>query len=136
MRSITVKEILDTTGGRLLQGSTEAAVHGAAIDSREVTAENVFFPMKGMRADGHDFLGSVLQRGCRTMVISDAAKVPGEEVLQGLDLKKDDINVILVDDTLKALQQLAKYYIAQLPLKKKIAVTGSVGKTSTRDMLY
>ena len=136
MRTITVKEILDTTGGRLLQGKEDGAVRGAAIDSREVTAENVFFPMKGARADGHDFLKGVLERGCRTLVISDSSKVPGADVLEEMGLAEADVNVILVEDTLKALQQLAKYYIAQLPLKKKIAVTGSVGKTSTRDMLY
>jgi len=126
MRKITVREIIETTGGTLLQGSLDAWVKGASIDSREVTEENVFFPMKGARADGHDFLKGVMERGCRTMVISDPCKVP----------EADNINVILVEDTLKALQQLAKYYITLLPLKKKIAVTGSVGKTSTRDMLY
>lgn len=136
MRKITVKEILEATGGQLLQGSMEGAVRGASIDSREVTAENGFFPMKGARVDGHDFLKGAVERGCRTLVISDAAKVPGKEILAGMGIMKDDVNVILVDDTLKALQQLAKYYIARLPLKKKIAVTGSVGKTSTRDMLY
>ena len=92
--------------------------------------------MKGLRVDGHDFLEGVLKRGCRTLVVSDPSKVPGADVFAELELKADDVNVIQVPDTLKALQQLAKYYIAQLPLKKKIAVTGSVGKTSTRDMLY
>lgn len=136
MRNITVKEILNSTGGRLLQGSEDGIIRGASIDSREVTAENGFFPMKGLRADGHDFLKSVLERGCRTLIISDASKVPEEDVLRDMGIGREEVNVVLVDDTLKALQSLAKYYIAQLPLKKKIAVTGSVGKTSTRDMLY
>ena len=136
MRNITVKEITEATGGRLLQGSMEGWIRGASIDSREVTEENVFFPMKGERMDGHSFLKGVLERGCRTMVISNEEKMPGADVLREMGLEQDDVNVILVPDTLKALQQLAKYYIAQLPLKKKIAVTGSVGKTSTRDMLY
>ena len=120
----------------MLSGSPDAWVKGASIDSREVTEENAFFPMKGARVDGHDFLKGVLQRGCRTLIVSDPEKVPGEEILQELELEPQQVNVILVEDTLKALQQLAKYYITLLPLKKKIAVTGSVGKTSTRDMLY
>lgn len=136
MRNITVKEILNSTGGRLLQGSEDGIIRGASIDSREVTAENGFFPMKGLRADGHDFLKGVLERGCRTLIISDASKVPEADTLRDMGIGREEVNVILVDDTLKALQSLAKYYIAQLPLKKKIAVTGSVGKTSTRDMLY
>lgn len=136
MRTITVKEIIDATGGSLMQGSTGAWIKGAAIDSREVTEKNGFFPVKGARVDGHDFLKGVLEKGCRTLIVSDAEKVPGEDVLRGMGIEKDDVNVVLVDDTLRALQQLAKYYISTLPLKKKIAVTGSVGKTSTRDMLY
>lgn len=136
MRKITVREITEVTGGRLLQGSMDAYIRGASIDSREVTAENGFFPMKGARVDGHDFLKGVLERGCRTLIISDGTKVPGEDVLRELGIAAEEINVVLVEDTLKALQSLAKYYIALLPLKKKIAVTGSVGKTSTRDMLY
>lgn len=136
MRNITVKEIIDVTGGKLLQGSMEGWIRGASIDSREVTDENGFFPMKGERVDGHDFLRGVLERGCRTLIVSNADKVPAEAVLQELGIRPDDVNVILVEDTLRALQLLAKYHIANLPLKKKIAVTGSVGKTSTRDMLY
>lgn len=136
MRKITISEILEVTGGRLLQGKTDAYIEGASIDSREVTELNGFFPMKGARVDGHDFLRGVLERGCRTLVVSDETRVPGADVLAEMGLEPDAVNVVLVEDTLKALQQLAKHHIAQLPLKKKIAVTGSVGKTSTRDMLY
>lgn len=136
MRNITVREILDQTGGTLLQGNMSSFMKGACIDSREVTPENGFFPMKGTRADGHDYLTDVLKKGCRLMVISDEKKAPGMDVLREMGLKKDEVSIILVPDTLRALQQLAKYYMALLPLKKKIAVTGSVGKTSTRDLLY
>lgn len=136
MKAITVKEILQETGGRLLQGSTDRSMKGACIDSRQVQPENGFFAMKGEKTDGHAYLGDVLKKGCRILVISDEEKAPDQSVLGEAGLKKEDVSIILVPDTLKALQQLAKYYIAQLPLKKKIAVTGSVGKTSTRDMLY
>ncbi|MDD7602518.1 MAG: UDP-N-acetylmuramoyl-tripeptide--D-alanyl-D-alanine ligase [Firmicutes bacterium] len=136
MKAITVKEILQETGGRLLQGSTDRSMKGACIDSRQVQPENGFFAMKGEKTDGHAYLGDVLKKGCRILVISDEEKAPDQSVLGEAGLKKEDVSIILVSDTLKALQQLAKYYIAQLPLKKKIAVTGSVGKTSTRDMLY
>lgn len=136
MKAITVKEILQETGGRLLQGSTDRSMKGACIDSRQVQPENGFFAMKGEKTDGHAYLGDVLKKGCQILVISDEEKAPDQSVLGEAGLKKEDVSIILVPDTLKALQQLAKYYIAQLPLKKKIAVTGSVGKTSTRDMLY
>ena len=134
MKRLTVREIVNATGGRLLTGQEENTVLGVSTDSRQVGPENAFFAIKGLVFDGHDFLDQVLERGCRTVVISDEEKVPGADILQS-DAGRD-VNVILVEDTLKDIQRLAKYYIGLLPLKKKIAVTGSVGKTSTRDMLY
>lgn len=136
MKKLTVKEILNATGGKLLQGKEEARILGVSTDSREVTEENGFFAICGVRFDAHDFLPSVLEKGCRTIVVSNEEKVPNQNVLLEKGVKEGSLNVILVEDTVKALQQLAKYYISLLPLKKKIAVTGSVGKTSTRDMMY
>ena len=88
--------------------------------------------MIGENNDGHDFLAQVFEKGCRSIIVSDESKVPKREFLA--DGIQPDI--ILVEDTTKALQDLAQYYLGTLPMKKKIAVTGSVGKTSTRDMMY
>ena len=86
----------------------------------------MFFAIVGENNDGHDFISQVIKKGCKVVVVSDESKVPQTE---GTD-------VILVKNTTTALQELAKYYLRLLPLKKKIGVTGSVGKTSTRDFMY
>ncbi|MCI8608901.1 MAG: UDP-N-acetylmuramoyl-tripeptide--D-alanyl-D-alanine ligase [Firmicutes bacterium] len=135
MKRLTIEEMLNATGGKLLTGKAESTALGFSTDSRQVEAENGFFALPGENFDGHDFLGKVLERGCRTVVVSDAEKAEKAGVLHRAG-EEEEINVILVENTLKALQDLAKYYLGLLPLKKKIAVTGSVGKTSTRDMLY
>lgn len=126
MKEFTVGEILKATGGELIRGREEAKVCGFSIDSREISPEMMFFPILGSRNDGHDFLEQVYEKGCRTVAVSDISKAS----------EKDDINVIAVKDTTKALQDLSKYYFRSLPLKKVIGVTGSVGKTSTRDLMY
>ena len=131
MKKLTIKEILDAVNGKLIAGNEEAFITGVSTDSREVKAGDAFFAIKGVTHDAHKFLGMALENGCETLIISDDSKLPTADVL-----KEKNANVVLVEDTLKALQMLAKYYIGTLPLKKKIAVTGSVGKTSTRDMLY
>ncbi len=132
MRKYSVRELLKATGGRLLFGDENNVINHVATDSRMVTPEHGFFAMVGEERDGHDFLESALEKGCVTFFVSKEEKLP-EPVISG---SETGLNVILVDDTLKALQGLAKDYLSRLPLKKKIAVTGSVGKTSTRDMLY
>ncbi len=128
MRIFTIEEILKATGGELICGSPDDKVRGFFIDSREVEAGGVFFATKGARNDAHNFLENVIEKGCKALVISDMSKLPAD--------KPKDLNVILTGDALKALQELSRWYLGTLPLRKKIGVTGSVGKTSTRDMVY
>ena len=132
MREFTIEEILKATEGTMMWGNGANVVYSVCTDSRLAKPGDVFFPLIGEKNDAHDFLHQVLDGGCKTIVVSDESKVP-KAVFLG---QSEDVNIIVVEDTTEALQKLARYYLNTLPLKKKIAVTGSVGKTSTRDMLY
>ena len=96
-----------------------------SIDSRTIEDGQLFVPIIGEVNDAHRFLPQVYEKGCRTFLASDRTVAETYE----------DCNVILVEDTTKGLQLLAKHYLETLNLKT-ITVTGSVGKTSTRDMVY
>lgn len=129
MRNMTAEELKKAVDGTIYTGRGEETVTRAVIDSREAGEEDVFFAIKGERNDGHDFMEQVISSGCRMAVVSDetkASKYAGRE----------DITLIMVKDTMKALQALGTYYLGTLPLETKVGVTGSVGKTSTRDFLY
>ena len=132
MRPFTVEEITKAVGGTLVSGDSENIVYNICTDSRKAKPGDLFFPLKGENNDGHDFLGQVLEAGCRTVVVSDESKIPK----QAFAAQPGDADIITVENTTEALQALAAYYLDCLPLKSRIAVTGSVGKTSTRDMLY
>lgn len=132
MRDFTIAEVREAVGGILLTGSNEGVIRKICTDSRKAEPGDLFFPLIGENNDGHDFLAQVFEKGCRSIIVSDESKIPRIEFLA--DGMQPD--VILVEDTTKALQDLAQYYLSTLPMKKKIAVTGSVGKTSTRDMMY
>lgn len=132
MREFTIKEVLDAACGQLLIGSGKERVRKVCTDSRKAEEGDLFFALIGENNDAHDYLRQVFERGCRAAVISDANKL-AKEGLAAADARSA---VILVSDTTKALQDLAAYYLESLPLKHRIAVTGSVGKTSTRDMMY
>lgn len=125
MNEITVNEIVNATNGKLLFGRDDAVISEVSTDSRKAGANTLFIPLIGEVHDAHKFIPQVIESGCRTFLASEKDKVSDF----------DKCNVILVDDTLVAMQSLAKYYLDKLGLKK-IAVTGSVGKTSTRDMVY
>jgi UDP-N-acetylmuramoyl-tripeptide--D-alanyl-D-alanine ligase len=144
MRDFTIEEVVKATGGKLASGNGELVISEICTDSREAKPGDLFVCLIGENNDAHKFLPQVLEKGCRAVLVSDLKKA--EEAIEGFDAGKDtckacgngskEIAVILVDDTTKALQNMAKYYLETLPLKAKIAVTGSVGKTSTRDMMY
>lgn len=125
MERITIGEIKNAAAGTLLFGKEEESVQGVCIDSRKIEPGELFVPIIGTVNDAHKFIPQVYEKGCRSFFVSNRAAAEGYE----------DCNVILVEDTTKALQMLAKYYLEKLNLKK-ITVTGSVGKTSTRDMVY
>ena len=121
----------ETTGGRWLahaQGKeAEAALAGIGTDSRSIEPGGVFCALRGERFDGHDYLRQAIDGGARLLVIDR------EEA--AADLPTDRCGVLLVRDTVAALGRLAAAYRKTLP-GKVIAVTGSVGKTTTKQLIH
>ena len=128
MNPITVKEIVKATGGTLLMGKPGDVITGVKHESRECGADDLFAAIIGENQDAHKYIGQVLENGCRAVLVSRE----GEWLKQAEAL---GAAVVLVEDTVYAMGELAKYYLDTLNVKK-IAVTGSVGKTSVRDMIY
>ena len=123
MESITIKEILSATNGILLSGNTDQAIDSVQVDSRKIKKNSLFVPLKGVQVDGHDFIQNAFDLGasvCLTEQQSDSFEPKGA--------------LIRVDSTLEALQNLAKYYRSKFHIPV-IGVTGSVGKTTTKEML-
>lgn len=123
MDHMTIKEILEATGGRLLQGNAETPVKNLVIDSRKIEAGDLFIPFRGERTDGHRFLASAFESGAAAC-LTETAKV---QVPAGKPL-------VLIRDSRQALQDIGAYYRKRLSLTI-VGVTGSVGKTSTREMI-
>jgi len=122
MKGLTVEEILEATCGELLCGD-EREFSGVSIDSRAISRGELFFALKGERFDGHDFLLEALKNGDGAVVDREPDALPESRV------------VIRVKDTLRALQDLAHFYRKRLKAVV-IAITGSNGKTTTKEMSY
>lgn len=119
---MNLKEIVIATGGKLLSGDEQMEITGFSQDSRQVTKGMMYIPIIGERFDGHDFINSAFDNGASAVITSR---------------ELDDCNraVIKVEDTLKTLQDMARYLRMHRNVKV-VGITGSVGKTSTRDMVY
>ena len=123
MVPIAIREIAEVVNGRFISGGPEGIVTSVCTDSREAAEGALFIPLIGEVHDAHRFIPQAFENGCRDYMVSEADAAP------------EGANVILVDDTLDAMQALAKHCLEKLDIRR-VAVTGSVGKTTTRDMLY
>lgn len=131
MLRISVDAVLGVTGGALLRGEPDAFVTGLAVDSRLVTAGSAFVALPGDRTDGHEYLADALDRGARLLIVTrDAGELPD---LMPHALRRG-ASVVQVEEGLAAVQSLAKWYRGKL-LCPVVGVTGSTGKTTTKDLL-
>lgn len=124
MVQVTVKEILEATGGKLLSGDSSVPLKHISIDSRKMEGNDLFVPFAGARADAHDFIGMAFDNGA-------AASLSAR-----MDVETGKGPVILVEDTLKALQDIGRWYRKNILKFPIVGITGSVGKTSTREMIF
>ena len=123
MKHMTLENLAGACGGRLvfsgeLPGTECASV---VIDSRQAGENSLFIAVKGERVDGHCFIPDVFEKGALGVVCERLPENPAGPC-------------ILVEDSLKALRQIAAFYREQLPVKV-VGITGSVGKTSTKEFI-
>lgn len=119
---LSLKEIVEITDGVLISGNPEDEVLDLCIDSRVAKKGDLFIPLLGANTDGHHYLLSALKEASAALCSQEGILVSEEKGL------------ILVKDTEKAMDAIGVYYRNQTN-KPMIAVTGSVGKTTTREMI-
>ena len=123
-----IKEILKVTKGKMLCGNEESEVENFSKDTRTIQKGDIYIGIKGEKFDGSNFWIQALDAGATAVLISNI-QISKEE-----KEKYKDKTIIQVEDTLEALYEIAKYKrsLYNIPV---IAVTGSVGKTSTKDII-
>ncbi len=130
MNNIKVSDILKATGGKLIQGNSELLINGISTDTRSIKQGEIFFALEGENYDGHKFVEQAIHNGAAGAVISS-----GKKAAYSFHNGFKKCALLEVADTLTALGELAKFYRNSLPASF-IAVTGSNGKTTTKDMAY
>ena len=121
---LTTDKVAEICGGTLYANGCENKVvfETVTTDSRDADNTSMFVAIRGERVDGHSFISNVVSQGCRCVI---AERVP-------LDVK--GIAVILVQDSIRAIRDIAEYVKSQVSVKT-VAVTGSVGKTTTKEFI-
>jgi len=124
---LKITELAEIISGELISGSQERIISGVSTDSRAVKPGEVFFALKGERFDGHNFVQEVVKKGAVAVVVRRGFS---QKICSRLGAKA---GVIGVGDTLYGLGELARYYRAELGIKV-VGITGSVGKTTTKEI--
>ena len=118
---LKLSQIAAACGGRLLSGDGDLVITGFATDSREGKPGVMFVPIRGERADGHDYIGSFFAGG-------------GSASFTDHPLPGEDRPLVLVKDCREALQKTAAWYREQFEIPV-VGITGSVGKTTAKEMV-
>ena len=128
MKDLSIKNIIEVTKGKLLVGNEEYVCKSYSKDTRTIKEGDCYIGIKGENFDGNLFWEKALENGASTVIVQNVE-------IEDEKLKKwADKNVIKVEDTLEALYNIARYKrsLYDIPV---IAITGSVGKTSTKDIV-
>ena len=113
--------------GYVTGGDPQALFEGAALDSRRIRGGELFFALSGEQTDGHLYVGSALESGAAGAVVDRPIGLEGSDGESGGCL-------VLVDDTYEALHELTRHVRSSFP-DHLVAVTGSAGKTTTKELL-
>lgn len=131
MLTLSVDTLVEVTGGVLLDGPGDTVVNGIAIDSRDVGPGAAFVAFMGENTDGHRHLGDALSRGARALLVTrDDDEVRGAFAASA----RPETALVLVEDALAAVEALASWHRDRLRIPV-IGVTGSTGKTTTKDFV-
>ena len=125
--NFTVADILEATAGRLLAGPADSGAGTVSTDTRHLAAGQTFLALEGETFNGHAFLDEAVRSGAACLVVHQADAVPAAA-------RKRGVAVVVVDDTLAALADLGRAARGRL-ICPVIAVTGSCGKTTVKEML-
>lgn len=120
--NLTLKELVAAVGGQCLSQQADSFT-GVGTDTRKNLSDQIFIALKGDSFDAHQFLTQAVQMGAKALVVHDQKIIPED--------LKNKVTLVLVPDTLKALQDLGRFWRRKQAFKV-IGITGSNGKTTTK----
>jgi UDP-N-acetylmuramoyl-tripeptide--D-alanyl-D-alanine ligase len=124
--SLTIGELTAIVGGIYTGNNSDKVIRYLSTDTRDIGDDSLFIAIKGERVDGHDFIGTAIENGAACVLCE-------KSTVENIDFENTD--AVIVNNTLDALAAIAKWHKNKTdPLT--IAVTGSVGKTTTREFIY
>ncbi|PIQ88277.1 MAG: hypothetical protein COV72_09190 [Candidatus Omnitrophica bacterium CG11_big_fil_rev_8_21_14_0_20_42_13] len=137
----SVEEVIKATGGKLISGEANIFALHVSSDTRSIKEGELFISIRGKKFDGHGFIADAIKKGARIIIVDNKFRFSvrnGYLRISGSKTACDcgKVSFVMVEDTVKALMDIAQFHRARLIHIPIIGVTGSCGKTTTKDMIY
>ncbi|MGP1586759.1 MAG: UDP-N-acetylmuramoyl-tripeptide--D-alanyl-D-alanine ligase [Treponemataceae bacterium] len=131
---MSLESILKAVDGKMLSNVdiSNLEFSGVSIDSRKVEKDFLFFALVGTLQDGHDYIGKAIENGASCVFINESYLNSNRDKIN--DFLKQNVIIICVTHTMYALQNLAKAYVLLFPNLIRVGITGSSGKTTTKEI--
>lgn len=126
MEILTLKEILESTKGELIKSPSIDKFSDLSTDTRTIKSKNIFLALKGERFNGNNYIKEAKLKGASLCIVD-------EVLLTEDEISSFDCGIIKVKNTKQGLMDIAAYYLKKLNVKV-VGITGSTGKTSTKDL--
>jgi UDP-N-acetylmuramoyl-tripeptide--D-alanyl-D-alanine ligase len=130
MVEITAENIADVTGASFAAGNAERVCRGCVIDSRQVETDSIFVAFPGERVDGNDFAAGAIEHGAGAVIMT---REPAADLAAAAGAA--GAAILTVEDPTEFMLQLASWYRDQFDDVTVVGITGSIGKTTTKDVL-
>ncbi len=128
METFYLKDLMCAVGGKFVNGNPGFSANGVSIDSRTIKKGEAYFAVRGASYDGHDFIKEAIDKGAAAVVCS-------KDKIDFIKSFPDSVSIIKTNDTLISLGEFAKSYRAEFKNIKIAGITGSNGKTTTKEIL-
>lgn len=123
---LNIKEVIEAVKGEVIIKNNDGKFNKISTDTRKIEEDNLFIALKGANFNGNNYAVSAIEKGASVVIVDE------------INFKENELNnkgtIIKVKDTKNALADLAQYYRNKLGIKV-VGVTGSTGKTSTKDLI-
>ncbi len=134
---MTLEEVTESTSGREISGKDPALFSFTSVqtDSRNVAEGTLFVPLVGEFQNGHKYCPEAAEKGASVIFVNASEYESNALFYKALSDKYEKLFIIVVKNTLTALQDAAAGYVAKFPKLIKVCITGSSGKTTTKEMV-
>lgn len=132
---MNLNELLSSSSGKLVGNVEKCFFTNVATDSRNVSQNTMFVPLVGENQDGHKYVPSAIKNGATVVLINSSEYKKNPQIYENLTNENKNLTIICVENTLHALQNVAEGYVKKFSDLIKVSITGSSGKTTTKEML-